>query len=96
MSHAGVLMLSAVILLAACGSLQVGQNGPIQVILGPLERIEAICSALAHRRAVGCLVPERHPTQEGLWHWTIWCPFNDPVCLSHEIRHLIEPEWSHL
>lgn len=89
------LWVCVLVLLTACGNLLVGTNGPATVILGPAERIEAYCSALTGRRAVGCLVPERSATDPTKDTWTIWCPYNDVRCLAHELRHVIDPTWTH-
>ena len=81
------------LLLTGCASVptEVGMNGPVTVILDDWRRVARACHVITRdHRAIGCL--NRVTT-------TILCPLNgeQPLaeCLAHEIRHLIEPAWTH-
>ena len=79
--------------LAGCGTVT-AQNGPVRVTLGPAEEIRRQCADLTGQRdTLGCLTGTM-----GLAGWQsvhILCPFNSPTCLAHEVRHLVEPGWTH-
>ena len=69
-----------------CGTVQ-ASSGPVTVVLGA---VGPVCARLTGRsQAVGCTA---WAPGGGV---TIRCPFNDALCLAHEIRHALEPRWEH-
>ena len=74
----------ALLLLAGCTSASpiVGQHERVTVILAGQEDVTRACAPGAR----GCVFQFRRPV-------VIICPFNDAVCLAHEIAHLLG--WDH-
>ena len=88
---AGLAVLAAIV--AGCGTVT-AENGPVRVTLGPEDEIRRRCVELTtHPQAAGCVTGTMTLTGRQSVH--ILCPFNSPSCLADEIRHLVEPEWTH-
>jgi hypothetical protein len=93
--------LALVIVLAGCaGPASMSTVGPVTVALGSREWVRRTCrialhldtapllAALVWDHVRGCVV-----LREG--KIAIYCPVGDAECIAHEIRHAIDPLWTH-
>ena len=96
-------MMTRAVLLALCltgctSAVQIGREGPALVILAPAASAASQCAG-ANPDAAGCSLTTRD--KDGRPRAAlIVCPVDHlsiPLaqCLAHELRHVLEPQWSH-
>ena len=96
------LALAILLVLTGCASASrgpiIGIEGPITVILMAPADLREACRALGikagpNQRLRGCMRPYGDPAKP--WGADIWCGHGDAQCLAHELRHVVEPGWTH-
>lgn len=80
--------LLAVLLLAGCASVSRHEavSGPVRVVVGDIAHL---CLAFYGAPVRGCL------TRHADGRITIYCRADDVECLAHEVRHALDPTWTH-
>ena len=91
-------LLLALCLTGCANITQIGREGPALVILAPTSSAARQCAG-AHPDAAGCSLTGRDADGRPR-NALIVCPVDHPSiplaqCLAHELRHILEPTWTH-